>query len=86
MDYKKVGKITHYFDKIGVAVFVATDGTLEIGDMIRIGEFGAGVEQSVESMQVEHKAVKLAKKGEEVGLKVNSEVKQGQMVYKASGK
>jgi putative protease len=82
LDYKKIGKITHYFDKIGVAVLLATDGAMKIGDMIRIGEAETGVEQKVESMQVEHKQVETAKKGDEVGLKVASEVKQGQIVYK----
>ena len=83
MDYQKVGKIVHYFDKIGVAVLSVTDGTVKVGDTIRIGEFGTGVEQKVESMQVEHKPVEVAKKGDEVGLKVVSEVKKGDLVYKA---
>jgi putative protease len=84
LDYTKVGKITHYFNKISVAVLDVTDGTVKVGDMIRIGEFGVGVEQKVESMQVEHKQVEVAKKGDEVGLKVEKEVKQGDVVYKAS--
>ena len=84
MDYTKVGKITHYFDKIGVAVLEVSDGTVTVGDKIRIGEFGTGVDQEVESMQVEHLPVKIAKKGDEVGLKVISAVKQGDEVYKAS--
>jgi putative protease len=84
LDYTKVGKITHYFDKIGVAVLTVNDGTVKIGDKIRIGEFGTGVEQEVESMQVEHKPVKIAKKGDEVGLKVVQAVKQGNEVYKVN--
>jgi len=82
MDYIKAGKITHYFDKIGVAVLVVTDETIRTGDKIRIGEFGVGIEQSVDSMQVEHKVVTEAKTGEEVGLKVISAVKSGDIVYK----
>jgi U32 family peptidase len=84
LDYTKIGKITHYFDKIGVAVLEVTEGKVEVGDMIRIGEFGTGVEQEVESMQVDHKPVKMAKKGDEVGLKVISAVKSGEDVYKAN--
>lgn len=85
MDYIKVGKITHYFDKIGVAVMQMTDGGVKSGDMIRIGEFGTGVEQKVESMQVDHQQVNTANKGDEVGLKVDSPVKPGTIVYKVSG-
>lgn len=84
MDYIKAGKITHYFDKIGVAVLAITDENIKVGDKIRIGEFGVGVEQKVDSMQVEHRAITEAKAGEEVGLKVISAVKSGDFVYKIS--
>jgi translation initiation factor IF-2 len=84
MDYIKVGKVTHFFDKINVAAIEINDGTIKIGDKIRIGEFGTGLEQEVESMQVEHQAVETAKKGNEVGLKVVSAVKSGEDVYKIS--
>jgi len=84
LDYIKVGKITHFFDNISVAVLVMTDGSIKVGDMIRIGEVGTGVEQKVESMQVDHKQVDTANKGEEVGLKVSAPVKEGDVVYKPS--
>lgn len=83
MDFTKAGKITHYFDKIGVAVLQVTDQPLKIGDKIRIGEFNTGVEQTIESMQVEHKPVDLAKVGDEVGMKVTAPVKEKDVVYKA---
>ena len=57
---------------------------IKIGDKIRIGEFGVGVEQNVDSMQFEHKAIAEAKAGEEVGLKVTTAVKEGDIVYKIS--
>lgn len=82
MDYIKAGKITHYFDKIGVAVLVVTDEVIKQGDKIRIGEFETGIEQNVDSMQVEHQAVTEAKVGDEVGLKVITAVKPGEIVYK----
>ncbi|MBU1118063.1 hypothetical protein KKD37_03815 [Patescibacteria group bacterium] len=82
MDFIKAGKITHYFDKIGVAVLVITDETLKVGDVARIGEFETGIEQKIDSMQVDHKAVSAAKVGDEVGLKVKTAVKTGDIVYK----
>lgn len=79
-----VGKITHYFDKIGVAVFQVTDGAVVVGDNIRIGEEDMGLEQKVESMQVNHIQVMEAKEGDEVGLKVNGPVKSNDLVYKVT--
>ena len=79
---KLIGKITHYFGKIGVAVLELTEGNLKVGETIHIVGHGADFEQVVDSMQVEHQNVEAAKKGDSIGLKVNEEVKQGAEVYK----
>lgn len=82
MDYIKAGKITHYFDKIGVAVMDVTDVTLQVGDTIRVGEEADGFEQKIDSMQVNHEQVEVAKAGDEVGLKVSQPTKEKDVVYK----
>jgi len=79
----KVGKITHYFDKIGVAVLELTD-TLKIGDTIKISGRGEEFTMSVDSMQIEHESVTEAKKGQAIGMKVTQETKEGDEVYKVS--
>ena len=80
----KVGKITHYYDKIGVAV-MEVSGDLAVGDKIKFARGGEDMfEQTVESIQVEHSKVPSAKKGDIVGLKVDQEVKEGAEVYKLS--
>jgi putative protease len=79
---KPIGKITHFFSKIGVAV-VKLDAPLKVGDKIKIEGHGNVVEQAVDSMQVEHEQIKEAKKGMEVGMKVAGEVKEGDLVFKA---
>jgi translation elongation factor EF-1alpha len=84
MDYIKVGKVTHFFDKINVAAIGITDDVIRIGDKIRIGEFGIGVEQKIDSMQMEHQEISEAKAGDEVGIKVMTAVKSGDIVYKIS--
>jgi len=84
MTYQKVGKVVHYFDKILVAVVEATDGAIKVGDMVRVGEEGVGLEQKVESMQVEHAQVDGVAKGKEAALKVTAAVKSGDVVYKVS--
>jgi len=76
-----IGKITHYFSKIGVAV-IELSNTLRVGDTIRIVGGETDFEQKVESMEVEHKKVEEAKSGEGVGLKVGQKVKEDYKVYK----
>jgi putative protease len=78
---KLIGKITHYFSKIGVAVIELSD-TLKVSDTIRIVGGQTDFNQQVESMEIEHKKVKEAKKGDSVGLKVEQKVREGYKVYK----
>ncbi|MEM1586189.1 MAG: translation elongation factor-like protein [Candidatus Bathyarchaeia archaeon] len=80
-ELKEVGKVTHYFTKIGVAVVSLTD-TLSIGDRILIRGTTTNFEQNVESMQIEHKNVNVAYGGQSVGLKVNQRVREGDKIYK----
>lgn len=77
----KVGRITHYFDKIGVAVLELTD-KLAVGDQIKISGHDHEFTMTVNSMQVEHQPIQEAQKGQVVGLKVDQEVKEGDEVYK----
>jgi putative protease len=78
----KVGKVTHFYDKIKVAVVELT-GVLSVGDKIKFARGGEDMfEQVVESMQVEHEKIDTAKKGDIVGLKVDGEVKEGAEIYK----
>lgn len=79
----KVGTISHYYDKIGVAVLNLT-GDLAEGDSIRISGHGGEFTQTVTSMQSEHEVLKEAKKGSQVGLKVDQPVKEGDEVFRVS--
>jgi translation elongation factor EF-Tu-like GTPase len=78
---KLVGKITHYFSKIGVGIIELSDN-LKVGDNIRIIGGETDFEQAVESIEVDHKSVKVGKKGEAIGLKVGQKVREGYKVYK----
>lgn len=80
----KIGKVTHYYDKIEVAV-VELDAKLSEGEKIKFVRGGEDIfEQEVGSIQIEHKKLKSAKKGDVIGLKVDQEVKEGAEVYKIS--
>lgn len=76
-----LGKVTHFYDQISVAA-VMLNKALKVGDKVRIGKNEKFVEQDIVSMQLEHEAVKTAKKGQEVGMKVVGKVRQGDLVLK----
>lgn len=82
MAEKQIGKITHYFDKIGVGVIELTDGALAKGDKIRIQGHDNDFEQVVESMQIDRQDVAEAAVGQSVGFKTDQPVKEHDIVYK----
>lgn len=81
VERKEVGKISHYYEKISVAVVDLTN-TLKTGDEIIIEGPSTSVRQTVDSMQIEHENIPTAKKGQSIGLKVSGKVKEKDVVYK----
>jgi putative protease len=80
----KIGKVTHYYDKLGVAV-LELDSDMGIGDKIKFVRGGEDLfEQKVTSMQVEHEKIESAKKGDVIGMKTDQPVKDGAEVFKIS--
>ena len=77
---KEIGKVTHFFDQIGVAVIELKIG-LKIGDKIKIVGATSNFEQKVDSMQIEHKSVAKAGKGDAIGIKVIDKVRPNDKVY-----
>lgn len=77
-----IGKISHYFGKIGVGVIELTTGDLKVGDRVRIQGHNNDFEQNIDSMQVDHQAVTAAKKGDSIGVELEQPVKENDMVYK----
>ncbi len=82
MANQQIGKITHYFSNIGVGVIGLTDGSLGVGDTIKVEGHGVDFEQIVTSMQIDHQPVANAQAGQSVGLKTDQAVKEGDVVYK----
>lgn len=79
---KKVGKVKHYFDKIGVAAIVF-ESKLSVGDKIKFVKNGKELfQQEVASIQKEHESITKVKKGDDVGMKVDQPVKEGTEIYK----
>lgn len=80
MAEKRVGVVTHYYGRISVATMKLA-GALQVGDTIHIVGKGTELTQAVASMQIEHDAVEKAAAGQEVGLKVEGRVREGDVVY-----
>lgn len=77
----KVGRISHYYDKIGVAV-IEVAKPIKVGDKIKIIGHDKEFTQDIVSLQMEHLNVEKAKAKSSVGMKVDSPVKDGDEVYK----
>jgi len=73
---KKIGKVTHYYGGIGVAI-IDVSGKLSVGDKVKFSDGKNEFEQTIESMQIEHKDIPSAKKGDMIGLKVDQKVNEG---------
>jgi U32 family peptidase len=80
MAEKKIGTITHFFDKISVGI-IKLDDKLRIGDKVKFQGSKTNFEQEISEMQIEHEKIEEAKKGQEVGVKTNEEVKEGDSVF-----
>ncbi len=78
---KLVGKVTHYFSHIGVAIIELSDN-LKTGDTIRIVGGQTDFNQEVGSMEIDHQKVAEGKPGDSVGLKVEQKVREGYKAYK----
>jgi hypothetical protein len=78
----QVGVITHYFERIKVCVVKLTQGTILIGDKLTILGNKTKFVQKIWSMQIESQDVKVAKKGQLIGIKVDKIVAVGDKVYK----
>lgn len=80
MEEKLVGKITHYYDKIQVAIVELFDD-LKVGDNIHIKGHATDFNQQVTSIQKDHQNVSSASKGDLIGMKVDQKVKEGDEIY-----
>jgi len=80
---KLIGKVIHYYPKVKAAI-VELKASLKIGDKIKLKKGEREFEQEVTSIQIEHKPIKRAKKGDKIGLLVIEPVKEGFEVYKIS--
>lgn len=82
----QIGKVTHFYDKIGVAVVQVLHQPLKVGDTVRISGHDNEFTQNVTSLQIEHKQVSQVSPKETAGMKVDKPVKPGDVLYLATKK
>ena len=76
---KEIGKVTHWYDKIGVAV-VNLKGALKVGDKVKVKRGDEEYEDTVASMQLDHKDISSAKKGDDAAIKLSQKAKEGSII------
>src|SRR5881397_2118646 len=82
LERKKVGEVFHFYGKIGVAAIRLTDDGIAIGDTVQIQGPSTNLEQTVDTLQIEHAVVSRVEPGQEVGMKVRERVREKDFVYK----
>jgi putative protease len=81
---EEVGRVTHFFPKIGVAMIEITAGSLKVGEIIHVKGHTSDFTQAVESLRQENLSVPEVKQGVSAGMKVKEHVREGDRVYKVT--
>lgn len=77
----EIGRVTHYYNHLNVAVMRLTD-SLKLGDKIHILGHSTDFTQRVGSMEVTHHAVVWVRPGDDVAIKVIEPVHEHDAVYR----
>ncbi len=83
MEEKKIGEVVKFFSKINVAA-IKLEGSLKVGDTVRISGHTTNFTQTVDSIQIENKNVQEAGPGADVGIKVKERVREHDTVSKVA--
>ena len=78
---EEIGVVTHYYDKLAVAVVKLTAKSLKVGQTIHIQGHSTDFVQKIASLQIEHQSVENVKTKDEFGLKVDQKARDGDKVY-----
>jgi putative protease len=83
MDEQLVGRVTHYYTRLQVAVVEVTDSDLRVGDTIRVLGNLSNFTEEVESMEIDHAPVQSVQVGDLVGIKVSERARVNDLVYRS---
>jgi putative protease len=82
MPEQKVGEVIKFFSKASVAAIKVTEGTLKVGDRIKIKGHTTDFEDQIQSMQIENQPVEKAEAGHLIGIKVKDRVREKDVIWK----
>jgi putative protease len=60
----RIGEVTHFYDRIGVAVIILS-GAIRLGDQVHFLGRSTDFKQEVKSLQIEHQPISEAGSGQE---------------------
>jgi hypothetical protein len=80
----RIGEVTHFYDRLGVAVLKLRE-PICVGDTLHLLGHHTDFQQKVESIQIEHRAVTEAGLGQDLAVKVAQKVHPGDTVFIVSG-
>ena len=78
----EVGEVVAFFRIPVVAVIKLKQGSLKVGERIWIHGHTTDLKQTIDSMQINHKSIQEARKGQEIGIKVSARTRRGDRVYR----
>ena len=78
----QVGKVTHYFPNIGVAIIEVTEGSIKVGDEIHIKGTTTDFRQRVISIEIDYEKIEIAEPGQTIGIRVDEIARKQDLVYK----
>lgn len=82
MSEQLIGTVTHFFKGPSVAVVSVTAGEVTVGDEVRFKGHTSDFTERITSMEVDHKKVEKAKKGDEVAIQVIARARPHDQVFK----
>ncbi|HBQ20996.1 MAG: hypothetical protein A2Z91_09080 [Deltaproteobacteria bacterium GWA2_38_16] len=77
-----IGKITHFYARMGVAILVVEKGEITLGDTIYIQGANTRFKQHVTSIEYQHRKVRRVGPGYEVGIQLSVRARIGDDVYR----
>ena len=77
---KPIGVVTHFYGNLGVAI-VKFNTSVAVGTKAKFKGATTDFEETIQSMQYDHKPIETAKKGQEVGIKTKEKVREGDEVF-----
>ena len=80
----EIGKVTHYFSKVGVAAIEINQDVLRVGETIHVKGHTSDFTQPVDSMQIDNESVTEATAGQSIGIRVKDHAREHDLVYKVT--